>query len=1786
MKQDLLKKFLVGYPAKINYEIKDNDQFKRNLFKAFFYAVTNDGEYLDVLFPNISHVEMMELSEYEFDLDDQSRMPFYMSVSDEEFTHPKGVVCARPLKQGEPVYRCDDCGMDSTCVLCVHCYNPAAHNGHDVQMYISSSDGNGICDCGDPEAFKGDLDCKCQKLLPVSEGLAPEFQSSLKITLRTLLDYVLDVTNFSVTTLPFIHDNINSGDNLLQSETISNMSSLPANKYGIEDINSPNIWYLVLWNDEYHNFVEAIDAISAAIKVDHMRAHEIASDVNINGRCILKVGSSPIGLFTALDAAESNGLVASIVSARDYIREEIVHQTIAWMLSVSNFTSHFGFRAMVRSTIAELLLETNHTFTKFLPSTLLDSLSINVSRRCFENSLLLNGRIVNYGFSELHDASVQDLTKPASQVLQLPKEDFLNSRIQFLMLFSIRFKTSVRKILSQLIIPPVVSSQSLKAKFCQQYIQIYPQLVTATALSDREDHLNLLSDVSSQIMTCPTSVQWILESGSIGHVLGPMAQLIEEHASKWNYDSGYPNFFERVTDDRIGKERSIYEAIYRALHDLTYVTDPNFSQDASKNLLKRDNFGLLILVLRTFQDYWPISRKYGDHVEREVLDFVIHLRYSMPILKITKQIAEYKCDDPSVVTSVVKYLMNYLLLRKIDQKALGIANFRVSKEPVSFVHPLNSFLSYIIQNHKFELFVPIFQGINKPFMNISDISLRSIVLASQVRIGFWIRNGISVSKQASLYLDTALVDFAYKRDMHLQQLALLFDDPGTTLYNFLDRWELFEWFTNDVTFDKTIYEDRFGTLVERFVIFLYNLFTDRTAFISMSDTERNEINTKNLIIYSLSSGPKPYSDIKDYIDNELTDDSNFDNWLLECADYQPPTSMIDSGMYRLKPALYLELDPYSVYLDPSQSQEVIDAIAKQKAKLETVSEKDVDIAPKLILATDFVNKNIGKFTTTTYFAKMVYKLLQVALDSGEETYIGPLLHLLHAALIDFELVSETHKIPANLVDIPISDLLLNIAESSMTKMYVSKAERLLNYFIANDGRVMEGLLDCFGKEHVDMFLNRRDGITESEDERKKRIASERNAKVMKKFAKQRKKFLAKNDDLSTQLDEEVESRNIKGRNCVLCGEVETTNSTFGILGSVLSPSIFWKLPVNDRQMYISCFSNNSFNQFYRDDQDETRGYHYSRYGKSDDPDYVGLYPKDSQDYERDIVYSCGHGMHYECYKQSTGRAKHYSCPLCHTIQNIFIPSFLPSTTSKSLGDLLDGPQINDSYSKVLHSDCVNKSRTLVTHFLNEEYTNMALENARKTFEVYYKDFNPKFKTTAFLKGATPKVSYFNLLQTLLATIADTIRMHEITSRLRLSSSSESKFVNTLSGSNKSLLKSLFQTRALLFELKHLPIFLGTNCDLSEEIERFWQSEYLILDVFTEVVVLFFQTDESFTTLAKLGMIKLFTICLHSFLMRTNHNGSFLQSLNSIPAVENDTLQPVVDFLCSYIYHESNEVLLRLFPYIYGVIIQCMAPFIRQMIIFKDLLTSTDVGDNVHISLPELEKVTNDDVLGGFYTEEELDHLCGVLELPTLSSLVKSLLDETSMEYRTFDVIAAAKIPKYFESGVLALEYPGTIKLIDLPNNYKDCLSHLQTIKKGTYDNYICLHCGLHFPIKAFQKHMRKCSHNTCIFFHPSKNTLRVVTHIGAGAVSLLLPGPYLTIHGEVKEARNTSNAYLNEFRYNELTKQWLNQELYAFVTRTLYGSRQTQETNTNNMAVDEESSDEDEEFRIPNFFNV
>lgn len=1798
MSLDNFKEFVINLPSKLDYS--NPTAVRQNLFKALYYAATDEGKYLKDLFPVIEDEEIESLKDYSFPITKIiEKRPFFNHKLKTSYSHPADKACARSFKKGEPVYRCEQCGFDDTCVLCVHCFNKEDHVDHNVYMYLSQGDNGGICDCGDAEAFVNPLHCKCQ-LGEEDEGsedaMPSGFQQSLRETIRICLDYILDVTNFSVQTLPFIHDHINGNGSKFTSQFLSDYSTLPSERYGgAVDQNSDNTWYLILWNDEHHDFPSATKAIKAAVGVNYSQAHEIASDINSSGRCVLRESSDYNVLLQYQKLAEVDGLVATIVSARDYMREVIVQYMFNWLVDITEFTSHLEFREASKQTLAELLLEPGFKFAQDFPTkTICDLLSSSykgneedTKKRLFENGLLVNSNFINYGKTSVKASlEMENYKSPTSGILEPDErlETQCNSRLQYLLDFEIRFNCVVRKKLPSLIIPPILADPKLKEIFCDQLVSLYPQLLTSMALSDREDHLNSLCEITTQLFTCPTSVLKILSDGKVGYILGPVTDIIEKHSTEWNMYTLLPNFVE------IGRGhpltyKAIKRAIIRGIRDICYLVDKKLEINKLEYFLTHDNLVMLLLFLRNFQGYWTIERKYGEHVERELLDFVVHLEYSVPILNITKFIASSKSSNLPLIREGVRFITEYLCLREIIWNAPGIADFRVSKQPVSFVHPINSFLSYLLQYQGFKNFQEILAGIQGPFVQISDVSLRSIVLGAQVKIGFWIRNGISVSRQASLYTDSLMSDSAYFRDCHLNQIAAILDDPRATLFNFLDRWELLKWYLNEVDHDKTIYEDRFSSISEKFIVFLYNLITDRTNFIDLTAEERILFRAKQAICYSLSDEPKSYSSLKSDLDIEVSELPEFDALLEECADYQPPSGLIDSGIYRLKQGFFEKLDPLSLHLDTSQFQTVSEYLIKNIAMEQKIKEEKVVLIPHITELDDgLVNEKLASFTKTKDFAKLMYKYLQVSIDTSDETYLPHLLHLIHAVLKDDELLHGASYLNENFISIPICNLLLSVAQATMSKNVVRKAEYLLDNFISKDNRILESLIDCFGESHIEMYERKRTGSAKTESEKGKRLAEERKKKVMKKFAKQRENFLAKNADFVSKDDvEEVNDVNndakVELRTCVLCGEVESTDSLFGLLASVTTCSTFWKLQENSPSYFSLAFQSWNDQASPKNDGIYGEGFNYYDFESN----------KRNRNLEGRVVSTCGHGMHYDCYKSSPNNLKYYPCPLCRNLCNIFVPSYLPPKDGgSSNGNItISGKPINHKYNQISSSSSISKSSNIMKGSIDESVLNQKNESiARKLFKPITDDFVPEIKVINPAAGFNRRKDYVDELQAVSVLIANTIRMNEIATRIN-GNNSYSNFLNEIPSSAKTLMKSLIQCRAILFENRELSYFLNSDADLSLEYHDFWNSENMLDGVFNEFITLFFQTDESINTLAKLGYTKLFTLCIYSLLRLINKNHEYFHLIRAqqhenlgIEDVKN--MQGIIDLYLNHleITELANTDIHSLASALWFAVEKCMLPFLRQVAIFQDLLTSLNWGDNVHESSPDLV-----DLEIRIQAQPYLDStiaLCQKLNIPSLKELVLGILvndEKFNFESKIFDIVLNAKIPHYLDKGILSLDYPGVVKLIDLPNDYNSCIIEYNDNSSRTmFDYIVCLTCGRKIKATKHFTHMSYCCSFTSVYFHPRTNNLKLATHIGTSPIFITVPAPYLTKHGEVKRPRNSGKASLNYLRYQYLNKLWLNQGLYGFITRSIFGSRlQQQMGDTINVGISEDEDNEDDD---------
>ncbi|XP_011494451.1 PREDICTED: LOW QUALITY PROTEIN: E3 ubiquitin-protein ligase UBR2 [Ceratosolen solmsi marchali] len=179
-------------------------------------------------------------------------------------------ICGRVYKTGEPTYSCRECGMDSTCVLCVDCFKQSAHRNHKYKMGISI--GGGCCDCGDTEAWKKEPFCKIHlagiELKDSPRNKLPEDMTErATITFQAVLKYCYDLLSME------------HSPSLPADLCVKNSESLLA---------SNDTYCTVLFNDETHTFDQVILTLTRIIKCSQRDAIEYVTNIDREGRAVVK----------------------------------------------------------------------------------------------------------------------------------------------------------------------------------------------------------------------------------------------------------------------------------------------------------------------------------------------------------------------------------------------------------------------------------------------------------------------------------------------------------------------------------------------------------------------------------------------------------------------------------------------------------------------------------------------------------------------------------------------------------------------------------------------------------------------------------------------------------------------------------------------------------------------------------------------------------------------------------------------------------------------------------------------------------------------------------------------------------------------------------------------------------------------------------------------------------------------------------------------------------------------------------------------------------------------------------------------------------------------------------------------------------------------------------------------------------------------------------------------------------------------------------------------------------
>lgn len=250
----------------------------------------------------------------------------------------RGRPCGHVFRKGETLYRCRNCGIDDTCVLCAKCFKATDHEGHDVAMSLNGGSG-GCCDCGDIEAWRVDMKCSYHYSaetieMPEQSQVPENIEENIRRTVSQLLDFILDILSHAKNAgkAPSLEDDTTN------PEVDAKMAALTGSAYREEhEASMAKTWSTVLWNDEKHDFEEVIDIVKRSCKSTRAFGKAIAASVDSRGRATVYTGT----LSEAVRIAQMLGRIrlgVTVRSARDIFREDMVETAVLFLQDLANLT--------------------------------------------------------------------------------------------------------------------------------------------------------------------------------------------------------------------------------------------------------------------------------------------------------------------------------------------------------------------------------------------------------------------------------------------------------------------------------------------------------------------------------------------------------------------------------------------------------------------------------------------------------------------------------------------------------------------------------------------------------------------------------------------------------------------------------------------------------------------------------------------------------------------------------------------------------------------------------------------------------------------------------------------------------------------------------------------------------------------------------------------------------------------------------------------------------------------------------------------------------------------------------------------------------------------------------------------------------------------------------------------------------------------------------------------------------------------------------------------------------
>lgn len=1840
---DTLKRFLIDLPSAHNFQLTDSA--KKDIRRALFLAVSENGKYFDWLFPkltagstsssSISNILEKEL-QWLFGNYDRyaSKIRDAKHSGHNNHAYHFKLPCARIFRRGEPIYKCLTCGFDDTCALCSYCYQPENHQGHAVHVTVCQRESGGVCDCGDPEAWVNEFQCKYAEedkdyASFRSREVPDDLAQSLFRTIEIVLDYIIDVMCQS--DLQFY----SPWDVAMYPGKYSTNCTLNPKKYGYPDVD--DIYYdkpsekfsLIAYNDQVRHFRDAVQRIHLASKKVSDFATMVAQKVQNHGRATV-IRSRDINLLSERQKILSaTGLASCIRNARDEFREDMCHEIILWVASLtecemfrSNTTLKNLFcKAFCCKWSKGLLATHSNSPVDYVRGKLDTSFRIPSVESIEERNL----KVSHWSFNPSPWNISADMSADCGYT-QISRElnQHLGSRFQYLVYLDIRFWKSIRILLHDLYATCLITNLKYKGLICCLYVDIYPAITDMFLSIDGEPEVNIMCTLSIQLFTCPSNSTSIIAHGDVSRFFSAIHSFLKTgliKASKYPANDRNKILMSSLKNRRWGQ----------VFFDIGYILNRGKDREL---ILTSSIIPMACDILVLFQGKPVMKREKENHVEYESSDYTAFFHAILVIYQFAEYIAHCitnldQHQREQVSQNAISYVIIYLLkleewnqddnpgdfndvdygqhieLVSLDGTA-ELPKTTLDDAKVSFLHPIHSFLSWLIEFSSFgtstkllSVFTDTITGfiaenlksasLSSCIISIFDYPIRTIVLSSQIKSGLWVRNGFSARSQLQLYKNTALREQGYLRDLFLVQVFSVCSTPDTIAELFLKRWLLFYGWSDGTTINSFPYEPTaLPYIIEEFLNFIIHILTEDFFIQGLSSEETTYIKVKNEIIHNLCFGPMSYSRLCSQIPEHVSAEKRFDMILEELTTFKGPKTPKDTGTYSLKEMYMDELNPYYFNYTTNKKDDAINFVKERIHKSTALHFHDISIKPKLRNPNIGIFKHMGSFTASPLFANFLIRTIKYIIDEGADKLDGLLettLHLIHVIALEGTINESFDFFPtfcelSRSFDTSLAAQAFAILANEEFKNHHAKIRAILGVFSSrNDDAILALTRIVPGFSPSKLLLVPEQEICENEFERKKRVAKERQAKLMAKFKKQQSLFVKMNnvctDCSDTEMEEieEAEGWRFPDPHCILCQDTAEDAGPFGIISYISKSSEFRDLPFDDEYWFLKSFSDSSSlnGSESLDSIPEHRSDNWRKFMKKVEAEHV-IGPGFS---DRRFVHSklvsltCGHGMHFNCYMQflASSRSRlsqitrntpdsiehrEFLCPLCKAINNMFIP-ILWTSNNRSLGQFL-----KPSNQQVSPFDLL-QAQTIHDEAWFQQFCQRTTEDLEK-FSILAPAAKEMIGSNSDAHSLPNQQQFRLLLSNMFQILSlltfpqifkadspnvliNSIKSTEIS--LRGTGSNSDLVIFQLSNNTLINLRALneFRVTSLLMKISNWIQLPSTKPDAHVKLlanlltlsPEFFNHSVMNSDFFETLVNLLPFPSTEFSFNAILCACYVGTVIQNAYLLTTqllsnnfftNEDYNVLDVPFSEMITQADAQRATELFmkmcLGDYEYSAHNPIVQDVkFGYVfYSMLLKSLTPFLRQSAIYSYVCCSNEAI---------IRKLSDE-------LELEVDSLCSFLNIPHLCQIIDKMVSnqaEPSWEGTRFLSFLSYVRKPHGKSMIddnrmgRSMDFPGIVRLAELPERLDHFFTQYYYLDKYqnpalTIENpAICLSCS---EVMDVQKNAVGSQYGQC--------TIHYLKECASNAGIFLIPkdrcllllhrnggsfhdAPYLDQHGEL-----------------------------------------------------------------------